>query len=92
MPLDRQVPMGYQQITNLSSAVALTVPAEAQTAVIVCEGQAVRWRADGTSPTAAIGMPLAVGQALIFDGEFGGLKFMEQAASAKLNVSYYREA
>jgi hypothetical protein len=54
------------------------------------ETQAVRWRDDGTNPTATVGMPLAVGDTLFLDtSALAVVKFIEQTASAKLNVSYY---
>lgn len=90
--------MGYQQITSLSSAASLTVPsvipstgeiASPTRAVIICETQAVRWRDDGTAPTSSVGMPLAVGQPLSYDGNLKKIQFIEQTASAKLNVTYY---
>jgi hypothetical protein len=34
-------------------------------------------------------MPLSVGDTLIYDGEIASLRFIEQVAGAKLNVSYY---
>ena len=89
--------MGYQQITSLSSAASLTVPvttpgglnAKPVFALIVCEGQGIRWRDDNTAPTASIGMPLAVGVPLQYDGDLVNIQFIEQVAGAKLNVSYY---
>ena len=89
--------MGYQQITSLSSAPGLTVPArtpdgskqQPTCALIIAETQVVRWRDDGTNPTASIGMPLAVGVPLQYDGDLTKIKFIEQTASAKLNISYY---
>ena len=89
--------MGYQQITALSSAAALTVPTQDKQgntkqptfALIVAETQGVRWRDDGTAPTASVGMPLAVGVPLQYDGNLKGIQFIEQAASAKINISYY---
>jgi hypothetical protein len=89
--------MGYQQITTLSSATNLTVPqrtpnglnAQPVFALIVAEGQAVRWRDDGTSPSASVGMPLAVGIPLQYDGDLTNIKFIEQVGGAKLNISYY---
>lgn len=89
--------IGYQQITDLSSAVGLTVPTTDKNgskqqptfALIVAETQAVRWRDDGTSPTASVGMPLAVGVPLQYDGDLTNIKFIQQTASAKLNISYY---
>lgn len=89
--------LGYQQITTLTSAVGLTVPerdlngmsCKPSVALIVAEGAAVRWRDDDVDPTAAVGMPLAVGVTLQYDGDLGKIKFIEQAASAKLNISFY---
>ena len=76
--------MGYQQITSLSSATNLTIPqttpnglnAKPVFALIVAEGQAVRWRDDGTSPSASVGMPLAVGIPLQYDGDLTNIKFI----------------
>lgn len=83
-------PLGYQQITSLSGATALTIPEGARAAIIEAESQAVRWRDDGTSPTATVGMPLASGADFLYTGKLSKLKFIEQTASAKLNVCYYR--
>lgn len=89
--------MGYQQITDLSSAVGLTVPPrtpdganmKANFALIICETQNVRWRDDGVSPTASEGMLLVAGTPLQYDGDLNSIKFIETTGSAKLNVSYY---
>jgi len=81
--------LGYQQITALNNAVPLTVPTGARFARIVAEAQAVRWRDDGNAPTATVGVPLAVGTELTYDGNLSAIQFIEQTASAKLNVSYY---
>ena len=81
--------LGYQQITNLSSAVGLTIPAGATLALIVPETQNVRWRDDGTDPTSTVGMPVYIGASLSYDGDLNRIKFIQEAASAKLNISYY---
>jgi hypothetical protein len=89
--------LGYQQITSLSAATGLTVPTNDSSgnkqqptfALIVAETQGVRWRDDGTAPTASVGMPLAVGVPLQYDGDLSRIRFIEQTASAKLNISYY---
>ena len=89
--------LGYQQITSLSSATGLTVPTrdlnglnqKPVIALITPETQAVRWRDDDVNPTASVGMPLAAGVTLQYDGDLTKIKFIEQAASAKINVSYY---
>lgn len=81
--------LGYQQITSLSSAASLTVPAGATMAVIVPDTQGVRWRDDGVAPTASVGMPVAAGVMLNYDGDLKRIQFIQQTASAVLNVSYY---
>lgn len=89
--------LGYQQITSLSSATGLTVPTKdanglnckPSIAIITPESQAVRWRDDDTNPTATVGMPLAAGVTLQYDGDLTKIKFIEQGASAKLNITYY---
>ena len=82
--------LGYQQITSLSSATALTVPAGTALAIVIPQTQAVRWRDDGTNPSSTVGYPLAVGQELYYDSaSIGALKFIEQTASAAINVCYY---
>ena len=89
--------LGYQQITSLSGSTGLTVPTTdaygnkqlPTVAYITAESQAVRWRDDGTAPTASVGMPLAVGVAFAYDGDLTRIRFIEQTASAKLNISYY---
>ena len=89
--------IGYQQITSLSAATGLTVPTTDKSgnkqqptfALIIAESKDVRWRDDGTAPTASVGMPLAVGVPLQYDGDLTNIKFIETAASAKLNISYY---
>ena len=81
--------LGYQQITSLSSATGLTVPAGATRAIIAPLTQTVRWRDDGTNPTASVGMPVSAGSYLSYDGDLNRIRFIEASASAELNISYY---
>ena len=81
--------LGYQQITSLSSATALTVPTGATAALIVASTQAIRWRDDGTNPTASVGMPVTVDTYFSYDGDLNRIRFIEQTSGAVLNVSYY---
>ncbi len=88
---------GYQQITSLTAAAGLTVPTVTPEglngkpvfALIISEGAPVRWRDDGVAPTATVGMPLAVGVPLQYDGDLNKIKFIQQSATAKINISYY---
>lgn len=84
------VPLGFQQLSSLASATGLTVPAGAQEAFIVCTGQTVYWRDDGTPPTASIGIPLAVSTPFAYTGKLSAIQFIQSAASAICNVSYYQ--
>lgn len=89
--------LGYQQISTLTAATGLTIPVTSPSglsvrpsiAIITPETQGVRWRDDGVDPTAAIGMPLAAGATLQYDGDLTKIKFIEQVASAKINITYY---
>lgn len=86
---------GYQQITSLAAAQALTPPASAPgwgavyKALIQAEAQDCRWRDDGVDPTAAVGMILPAKTTLEYEGSLHKFKIIETAASAKVNVSYY---
>lgn len=82
--------LGYQQVTNLTAAVGLTIPAGASIALLQVTGQNVRWRDDGTDPTASIGMILnADADPYPYSGDLSAIRFIETAASAVLNVAYY---
>lgn len=89
--------LGYQQITTLTSAVGLTVPTrdlnglacKPAIAIITPLTAAVRWRDDGVDPTAAIGMPLAAGVTLQYDGDLTKIKFIQNGGTAELNITYY---
>jgi hypothetical protein len=81
---------GYQQVTALSSAAALTVPAGTLLAVLQAEGADVRYRDDDTNPTSSVGMIIAAGTSVVYNGQLSRLRFIESGGTAKLNVSYYK--
>lgn len=83
-------PAGYQQITALSGATGLTVPAGATQALIQVSGQPVRVRSDGTNPTASVGYPLAVGAEWLVYGNLSLLKFIQTASAATLDILYFK--
>ena len=82
-------PLGYQQITSLTTATGLTIPAGSAVAIITCSGTSVRWRDDGTNPTSSVGYPLPVGAELVYSGSMPAIKFIETTASAALDICYY---
>jgi hypothetical protein len=82
-------PKGYQQIVGLASSTALTVPTGATVAFIAVSTQAVRYRDDGTAPTATVGMPVPAGSQLMYSGSLSAVRFIQQTATATLDISYY---
>jgi hypothetical protein len=87
----------FQQMNSLNSAVPLTLPAgvadytRVAMVLVQAEAQAVRWRQDGTNPTAAIGHVLVANDSAFFDRAFSKLRFIAAAAGAILNVTWYVE-
>lgn len=93
--------VGYEQITGLGTVKGLTIPAvdsqgnsvKPNAVLLQSEAQNVRWRADGTNPTATVGMRL-LSTALdpwYYDGDLARLRLIESAASAIVNVTYLEE-
>jgi hypothetical protein len=85
---------GYRQLTGLSAVKTLAnagggIPSGSAYAIIQAVGANVRWTDDGTVPTASFGMQLQAGKELPYDGDLTVLKFIEEAASAQINVSFY---
>lgn len=96
-------PLGCSQVSNLSSAKALGagvkadsstlgIPAAATIATIEAETKDVRWTDDGQTPTSSFGQTLYAGQVMSYEGDLSALKFIEVAASAKLNLAFYSKA
>lgn len=86
-----RAPCGYQQLTSISSATALTVPdSGARFALIQAEAQDVRFRDDGTSPTASVGMLLQANGFIEYNGNLSAIKFIETTSGGIVNVSYYK--
>lgn len=87
---------GVYQTSNAttSNAASLTsggVPINATSLSIVAETQAIRYRDDNQAPTATVGTPLAVGQLpQIYSGSLNNVQFIEQTASAKIDLAFYK--
>lgn len=88
---DNLEPLKFEQLTSLGSATPLTLPDGAVFVLLQAETESVRWRDDGTAPTATVGHILTAGDPPFFySGRPGTLQFIEAAAGAVLNVTYYR--
>lgn len=89
-------PLGYQQISaaTLATSTALTmptIPAGMRVRKVVCSGNGgtIRWRDDGTAPTASIGMLMADGGALTYTGDPTAIRFILASSTPVLDISYY---
>jgi hypothetical protein len=89
-----RVPLGYQQLTGMSSATGLTVPNGARSVDLTIEVAGVRFRDDGTNPTATVGELLQPGVSslspLTYFGNLNKLRFIQAAAGAVLNAAFYK--
>lgn len=91
-------PSGHEQLTVSTTAVGLSVPNNTTRALIQCGAtNGVRWRADGTAPTASIGIALAADGVLDLTdplGEFveflDAIQFIRSGgADATLDIEYF---
>lgn len=94
-----QKSLGYAQTTDVATAKTVaeiapsgTIPPTATHAIVQCEAQNCRWTDDGTTtPTASVGMILAVGDILtVSKAQFTKFKIIQAAASAKVNATFYK--
>ena len=87
--------LGYAQITAIDTATLLSsvaggIPVGTTLVLISPQTQAIRWRDDGTSPTAAVGYPLAVGSELRYTSQsISRVSVISQVAGAAINVMFY---
>ncbi len=85
-------PTTFEQITVTTSATLLSalltagIPDGALHMIFYPEGN-VRWRADGTSPTSAVGVVMNGNQVAVFEGQPALLAAMEFIAAANTLVN-----
>ena len=97
-----QRPLGYFQVANATLQAAASIATQISGlnlpngitpcyAVIQCNGSGgVRWRDDGTAPTASIGMVLPAGSELDYSGELTAIQFITQAGGTPiLDITIY---
>ena len=85
-------PVGYEQITAITTtAKALTYASypTANLALIQAENADLRWRDDGTNPTATVGMYLPALTTCWYNGDLTKLKVIAASGTGILNVTYY---
>lgn len=92
MTLLSSSPLGYAQasLTTVQALSALlAIPGGATYVVLTPETSGLRWRDDGTNPTATVGMPVAAGGTLTYDGDLTKLKVVSQSGTSTVNIAYY---
>lgn len=87
--------LGHQFLTVAATAVGFTLATNTEVAVVrVGTEGAIRWRADGTDPTASVGVPAYPLEEFSID-EMTELKafraIRESSTSVTLHISYYRK-
>lgn len=83
---------GFQQLTVSTAALALTIPTGTLFIVLILDPtNGLRYRDDGTDPTATVGMPIAGGGVAYVDApSISKLKLIRSGASdAIVNATYY---
>lgn len=76
--------------STLLSSVSGGIPAGATLASLSVETNAVRYRDDGTAPTATVGTPLAAGlSAWPYSGNLAAIRFIPQTGNATIDVCFY---
>lgn len=84
-------PRLFEQITVSSTAIGLTNLASSdKVAVIKIQDEEIRYRDDGTSPTATVGTPISAGDSYVVCGAtLGKHKMIRTNSDAVANVHYY---
>lgn len=87
-----RVSLGYNQISPLTDVEPLhNIPTDCRIVLLQAETQDIRFRDDGTDPTATGGMLLEAGQQPYeYNGNLQNLRFIAATAGAILNYTYYR--
>ena len=91
MAVSGQLCKGYELISSLSSATALTVPGEATWALFQAITKDGTFTCDGsTTPTSSVGQILYAGKdERPIPGNLADMKFIETAASATMRIQYF---
>ena len=88
-PLDT---FAFEALAVAGTAVGFTAATQANAVAAFCtvEGAPIRARADGTDPTATVGIPFNVGDTFVVWGsrDLKAIRFIRQGASATLSTHF----
>lgn len=87
----QQLSLGLESFADLSAVKYLSPHKKAAYAEVQAHTKAVRWRDDGTAPTAAIGHLIPAGKTFRYIGSrLQTFAIIESEASATATVTYYQ--
>jgi len=85
-----------QQLTVSNTAVGLSVPSitgagqQVRMAVVMVTGNSIRYRDDGTNPTASVGILIQPNTPIIVcQSSLAVIKFIRETSDAILDIAYY---
>lgn len=83
--------LGYQQMALTTDVVSVAplAPAGTIVALMKIEGAPVRYRDDSANPTQSVGMPLSIGESLVYDAVMLDMRLIAQQSGAIVNIAYY---
>lgn len=83
-------PLGHEQLASIVDE-ALTVPTGAQRVHLVASVQSVRFRDDGTNPTASVGIKITAGAArpFLYRGDLDAFRMTQVSLGAIVDATYY---
>lgn len=88
-----EVPLGFEQLAVSSTAVGLaSIPEKANKAVMTVEDATLRYRDDGTAPTATVGLKVFSAGTIILNSRSSIMAFksiITGATNSEINVLYY---
>lgn len=94
-PFPKVQPAGYEKLAVSTSAVGLaSIPGDASRAVVVVEAQPLRYREDGTDPTASVGFLAVAETVFVLPSRNAILQFKairSGGTDSAISVNYYKD-
>lgn len=84
-----KTPLGYQRLISITASTALTVPDGTTEVRLQAETKPIRWRDDGSPPTASVGSYIPAGKSIKYLGDASAIRVFGEDSTAILHVSYY---
>lgn len=86
-------PLGYQQLAVSNTAVGFTLPATSRpvrVAIVMVEANPIRYRDDGTNPTATVGTLINPNVSVVVCGAaINRFRAIRSGSDAVLSINYY---